>query len=173
MLSHLPVTALIPSLLMKIAIYISIKIELTVPYRDKKRKKIPVQECIPLAQGNRHHPDQVLNCPDHIQLLSLSALLQTCNPLRNTWKSLDPMCFVCSQSCQPGIHDNVVFISQNLIAIILLNPLQHTLTVTCNLRERILLKTWWEKEKMLVTSIFSFSHNVFVLSLTHLIIWLT
>ena len=31
-------------------------------------------------------------------------------------------------------------------------------------RERRLLKTFWEKEKMLVTSIFSFSQNVFHLS---------
>ena len=33
-----------------------------------------------------------------------------------------------------------------------------------DLKERGLLKTFWEKEKMLVTSIFSISQNVFYLS---------
>ena len=37
-------------------------------------------------------------------------------------------------------------------------PTQYRLLTT---GESILLKTLWEKEKMLVTSIFSFSHNVF------------
>ena len=39
-----------------------------------------------------------------------------------------------------------------------LNSLPHT-----TLRERSLLKTLWEKKKMLVTSIFSFFHNFSVL----------
>ena len=39
--------------------------------------------------------------------------------------------------------------------------LYHTIPTFNDPQERYLLKTWWEKEKMLVTSIFSFSHNVF------------
>ena len=39
--------------------------------------------------------------------------------------------------------------------------LYHTVPTFNNPRGRSLLKTLWEKEKMLVASIFSFSHNVF------------
>ena len=39
--------------------------------------------------------------------------------------------------------------------------LYHTIRALDNLQQRSLLKTLWEKEKMLVTSIFSFSHHVF------------
>ena len=40
-------------------------------------------------------------------------------------------------------------------------------------QERRLLKTLWDKEKMLVTSIFSFSHNIFYISKTEIIILAT
>ena len=39
----------------------------------------------------------------------------------------------------------------------------HTIP-TFNKPENNLMKTWWEKEEMLLTSISSFSHNVFYLS---------
>ena len=39
--------------------------------------------------------------------------------------------------------------------------LYHTMTTFDTLKEKALLKTLWEKKKMLVTSIFFFSHNVF------------
>ena len=39
--------------------------------------------------------------------------------------------------------------------------LYHMIPAFNNLQERMLLETLWEKEKMLVSSIFSFSHNVF------------
>ena len=39
--------------------------------------------------------------------------------------------------------------------------LYHTIPAFKDPKKRKLLKTLWEKEKMLVTSIFSFSHNVF------------
>ena len=42
----------------------------------------------------------------------------------------------------------------------LINPLPHNPNFQ-QPWEKSLLKTLWEKEKMLVTSIFSFSHNVF------------
>ena len=40
-----------------------------------------------------------------------------------------------------------------------------------NPREKNLLQTWWEKEKMLVTSIFSFCHHVFYLPKTSFNFW--
>ena len=39
--------------------------------------------------------------------------------------------------------------------------LYHTMTTSDAPEEKSLLKTLWKKEKMLVTSIFSFPHNVF------------
>ena len=39
--------------------------------------------------------------------------------------------------------------------------LYHTTATFNNPEKEALIKTLWEKEKMLVTSIFSFSHNVF------------
>ena len=41
------------------------------------------------------------------------------------------------------------------------NTLYHTNRTFNNLEKEALMKTLWEKEKILVTSIFSFSHNVF------------
>ena len=41
------------------------------------------------------------------------------------------------------------------------STLYHTILNFNNAKEKNLLKTLWEKEKMLVTSIFSFSRNVF------------
>ena len=39
-------------------------------------------------------------------------------------------------------------------------PLKHNVALSCP-SERRLLKSYWEKKKILITSIFSFSHNVF------------
>ena len=41
------------------------------------------------------------------------------------------------------------------------STLYHSIPTFDDPRKRSLLKSWWEKEKMLVTSIFSFAHNVF------------
>ena len=52
----------------------------------------------------------------------------------------------------------VFFFQCKVLAFLTLN---HTILTFYQPWERCLLKTWWEKEKMLVTSMFSFSHNVF------------
>ena len=51
--------------------------------------------------------------------------------------------------------------------------LHKTIPTFDNLKKIRLLKTWWEKEKMLVTSIFSFSHHVSILSMTASTVLLT
>ena len=57
-----------------------------------------------------------------------------------------------------GIHVRSITYNR---AIRIWLTLSHTITTFHNQFFGSLLKTLWEKEKMLVTSIFSFSHNVF------------
>ena len=56
---------------------------------------------------------------------------------------------------------NLLSICKNHFSVFLTLTLYHTILTFNDPQERILLKTMWKKEKMLVTSIFSFSHNVF------------
>ena len=56
------------------------------------------------------------------------------------------------------IHDT--FIIHNSFAAKAFNPFQPIDAFWC-IRSRRLLKTWWQKEKLLKTSNFSFCHNVF------------
>ena len=65
----------------------------------------------------------------------------------------------------PQCFSEVLFLGGRL-------TLQHTMPTFNDLETRSLLKTLWEKEKMLVTSIFCCSHNVFESSRKEFLLYL-
>ena len=92
---------------------------------------------------------------------------KTCGKRRNCWLPVfSPFPTMFSNgfflwSVKHGIVWQKVFILYQMKNVYRSSPFTTQSRLLMPPPRDVLLKTWWKKEKMLVTSIFSFSHNIF------------